>query len=99
MKLGYKEKVELECLSLKGFKWLVRNEIGSVEVFKIKPHRDKEVNYIPFGKTRRGYDMWIETETPLSREEYLRRRHVEFDEYDFVKWSDEPMSIEELIGQ
>lgn len=99
MKLDHKENVELHYLFLKGFKWLVRNEIGSVNVFKVKPHRDKVVNYHPFGKDRGGYDSWIETKTPISWEEQQRKRDVELGNYNFIKWADEPMSIEELLSE
>ncbi|QCT03759.1 hypothetical protein E6C60_3048 [Paenibacillus algicola] len=97
VKLTDAEKIELSYLHLKGFRYLVRNEIGSVKVFVNKPHRDKETNYAPFGKTRGGYDHWIETKTPVSVEEQLRCRGVELGKYDFIKWADEPMLIEMLI--
>lgn len=99
MELTHAEKVELQYLFLKGFKWLVRNEIGNVKVYKIKPHRDKETNYTPFGKTRGGYDHWIETKTPLSVEEMRRTTDVELGRYEFITWQDEPMEIESLIGE
>lgn len=92
-----REKVELAYLWLKGFRWLVRNEIGSVCVFKRKPQRDKENNYTPFGKTRGGYDFWIETKTPISIEEQRRNRDVELGKYEFVSWKDEPIDISTLI--
>jgi hypothetical protein len=96
--LTYVEKIELSYLRLKGFKFLVRNEIGSVAVFKNKPHRDKETNYTPFGRNRGiGYDFWIETKTPISIEEQRRTQKTELGEYLFVKWSDEPMNIDDLI--
>ncbi|MFE7817827.1 hypothetical protein ACFU1R_06435 [Priestia megaterium] len=98
MELTYKEKIELSYLRLKGFSYLVRNEIGSVNVFVNKPHRDKETNYVPFGKERGGYDFWIETKTPISWEEQRRNRGVELGKYSFIKWEDEPMLIDNLIG-
>lgn len=97
MELTYNEKIELSYLSLKGFKYLVRNEIGSVNVFANKPHRDKETNYKPFGKTRGGYDCWIETKTPISLEEQRRCKSVELGKYEFITWQDEPMLIDYLI--
>lgn len=97
MELTNKEKIELSYLRLKGFKYLVRNEIGSVIVFKNKPHRDKEVNYFPYGKDRGGYDMWIETKTPISVDEQRRRRGVDLGEYKFITWKDEPILIDSLI--
>lgn len=98
MKLTHNEKIELSYLRLKGFRYLVRNEIGSVKVFVNKPHRDKEINYIPYGKTRGGYDHWIETKTPISIEEQRRCRDVELGHYSFIKWEDEPMTIDDLIN-
>lgn len=92
------EKVELSYLHLKGFRYLVRNEIGSVNVFVNKPHRDKGTNYDPYGKTRGGYDHWIETKTPVSVEEQKRCRAVELGKYEFIKWEDEPVLIEMLIN-
>jgi uncharacterized protein YnzC (UPF0291/DUF896 family) len=96
-KLTYPETIELSYLRLKGFRYLVRNEIGSVEVFVNKPHRDKESNYYPHGKDRGGYDMWIETKTPLSLEEQGRRTHTSLGKYEFIQWKDEPMLIDDLI--
>lgn len=99
VKLTYKEEIELRYLQLKGFKYLVKNENGSVEVYVKKPHRDKEANYIPYGKTRGGYDCWIETKTPISIEEHRRVRGVELGTYSFIRWEDEPMLIDELIQE
>lgn len=99
MTLSYEEKVELSYLRLKGFKYLVRNEIGSVKVFVHKPHRDKEVNYYPHGKDRGGYDHWIETKTPISFEEQRRTKGTELGEYQFIQWTDEPMLIDDLIRE
>lgn len=97
VKLSYAEKIELSYLRLKGFKYLVRNQIGSVKVYMNMPHRDIETNYTPFGKTRGGYDIWIETKTPISLEEQRRVTGVELGEYSFIKWEDEPMLIDDLI--
>lgn len=95
--LTHAERIELSYLQLKGFRYLVRNEMGSVKVFVNKPHRDKETNYLPLGKNRGGYDTWIETKTPLSVEEQSRSKHVELGTYDFIQWADEPMRIEDLL--
>lgn len=97
IELTYAEKIELSYLRLKGFKYLVRNEIGSVKVYVNKPHRDKEVNYYPYGNDRGGYDHWIETKTPISLEEQRRTRGIELGEYDFIQWKDEPLLIDDLI--
>ena len=95
--LNYEEEIELSYVWLKGFKYLVRNEIGSVAVFVNKPHRDKEVNYYPHGKDRGGYDMWIESKTPLLIEEQRRSKNLKLGEYTFIQWKDEPMLIDILI--
>lgn len=97
IQLTQAERIELNYLKLKGFRYLVRNEIGSVNVFVNKPHRDKETNYAPYGKTRGGYDHWIETKTPISIEEQRRRRTVELGQYSFIKWENEPMCIDDLL--
>lgn len=91
------ERIELSYLKLKGFNFLVRNEMGSVLVYVNKPHRDKETNYYPFGKDRGGYNHWIETKTPISVEEQRRNRHVELGAYAFIRWADEPMPISDII--
>jgi len=89
MKLTYKEEIKLKYLLLKGFNCIVRNEIGSVEVFINKPHRDKG-----FGSS---YKTWVENKYPMTCEEMSRRRHTELGEYNFINWSDEPVLISELI--
>lgn len=94
MELAAQEKAELEYLRFKGFRYLVRHEIGSVEVFMNLPHRDKENN-----GDRGGYDTWIETKTPLSMEEHRRRRNVELGKYEFITWKDEPMLIDDLLRE
>ncbi|MCY9308745.1 hypothetical protein MOF23_07110 [Bacillus inaquosorum] len=97
-KLSYAEETELRYLRLKGFRYLVRNEIGSVEVYVNKPHRDKETNYYPYGKDRGGYDHWIETKTPISLEEQSRRSYVDLGNYEFITWKDEPKLIDNLLA-
>jgi len=87
MKLTYKEEIELKYLLLKGFNCIVRNEIGSVEVFANKPHRNNG----------HGYSTWVENKYPMTCEEMSRRRHTELGEYNFISWSDEPILISDLI--
>ncbi|MFK3936596.1 hypothetical protein ACI2JA_03650 [Alkalihalobacillus sp. NPDC078783] len=99
MDLQHTEFIELSYFYIKGFRYLVRNEMGTVKVFVNKPHRDIETNYTPYGKTRGGYDTWIETATPLSIEEQSRNKSVELGKYNFIQWEDEPTLIEELINQ
>lgn len=97
IELTYEEKIELSYLRLKGFKFLVRNQIGSARVFVNKPHRDKEKNYYPFGSDRGGYDFWIETKTPISVEEQRRTQNVELGKYEFIQWQDDPILIDDLL--
>ncbi|MEK4191753.1 hypothetical protein NYE44_01590 [Paenibacillus sp. FSL L8-0493] len=94
MKLKSEEKIELSYLRHKGFRYLVRHEIGSVEVFMNLPQRDKENNGY-----RGGYDTWIETKTPLPMEERRRRRDVELGKYEFITWKDEPMLIDDILRE
>lgn len=93
MELTYAEKIELSYLKLKGFSYMVRNEIGSVEVFVDKPCRDKVTN----GSTHGGYDTWVERAYPMTTEELRRRRRTELGEYKFVTWASEPILIQSLI--
>ena len=93
-RLTYEEDIELRYLLLKGFKYLVRNEIGSVEVFVNKPIRDKETN----GRTTSGYDTWVERAYPMTHEEMDRRRKTELGAYDFIDWKTEPILIESFFG-
>lgn len=93
MELTYKERIELSYLKLKGFIYIVRNEIGSVEVFVNKPCRDKVTN----GKCNSGYDTWVEHNYPMTIEEMKRRSYTELGEYQFITWESEPMLISDLI--
>lgn len=90
MKLTYEEEVELRYLALKGFRYLVRNEIGSTEVFKKKPHREKSPGS--------GYDTWCERAYPMTPEEIRNRRYTELGKYSFVTWESEPILIEDLLN-
>lgn len=94
MELTYNEQVELRYLAVKGFKYLIRNEIGSVEAFVAEPVRDKVTNDITNG----GYDTWVERAYPMTREEINRRRKTELGKYEFIQWNDEPMLINILIN-
>ena len=95
--LQHVEYIELSYYYIKGFRWLVRNEIGSVCLYVNKPHRDIPTNYTPFGRTRGGYDHWIETKTPISLEEQRRTVYLELGKYNFIKWEDEPLDILDII--
>jgi hypothetical protein len=81
------EITELMWLHLNGFNYIVRNQIGSVEVFVNKPHR----NYGP------GYATWVERGYPMTPEEMKRRQKVKLGEYDFIEWNTEPVLISGLI--
>lgn len=89
--MGNTEIIELMYLNLKGFKYIVRNEIGSVEVFVNKPHRKIS--------TTAAYSTWVERDYPMTHEEMKRRRDVELGEYDFITWNDEPILISDLINK
>jgi len=94
IELSHAERIELSYLQLKGFTYLVRNEIGSVEVFINKPHRNKVTN----GSTHGGLDVWVERAFPMSQEEMFRRRETSLGKYEFIRWSSEPMSIAKLLA-
>ncbi|WP_052474179.1 hypothetical protein [Jeotgalibacillus alimentarius] len=91
--LSYEEKIELSYMRLKGFNYIVRNEIGSVEVFVNKPCRNKPTN----GKKNSGYDTWVERAYPMTSEEMKRRRDTELGDYNFITWASEPTLISNLI--
>lgn len=83
------EIIELMWLKLNGFNYIVRNQIGSVNAFVNKPHRN-------FGL---GYATWVENEYPMTREEMKRRKNIELGKYDFIEWDNEPILISALIDK
>ncbi|WP_078392035.1 hypothetical protein [Shouchella patagoniensis] len=85
--LNYEEEIELRYFQLSGFKWLVRNEIGSSEAFKKKPVRNKGT----------GYSTWVERAYPMTQEEMRRRQATKYGQYTFLTWDDEPIEINSLL--
>lgn len=91
-KLTAIEQIELSFYYLEHFRWLVRNEIGGVVVFKEKPVRHNSVrNY-----TGGGYDHWI-NDNNFPIEHWGMSKDLKKGEYDFIKWEDEPMAISKLL--
>lgn len=85
------ERIELEYLFELGYRYIARHEIGTVEVFKEMPVRDKVVN----GSTHGGYDTWVIGKYPI--EDHSMYHDLDLGDYQFIKWSDEPIAISELI--
>lgn len=85
------EIIELMWLDICGFNYIVRNENGSVEVFKNKPHRNHSYGC--------GYDTWVENKYPMTGDEMKRRKNTELGDYDFIHWIDEPILISNVIGK
>jgi hypothetical protein len=88
-KLTDEEVIELMYLREFGFQYLVRNEIGSVEVFKVKPHVDVRSP---------GYKTWVERDYPMTTDEMRNRKGVSLGKYKFIEFKDEPMLIDDLIS-
>lgn len=84
------EIIELMYLNAKGFNYLVRNEIGSVEVFKNKPHK----NY-----NSPGYITWVERGYPMTIEEIKGRQQVTLGKYTFVKFEDNPILLSDIVNR
>lgn len=89
--LTRKEKIELNYLFELGYKYIARHEIGTVEVFKEMPVRDKVVN----GSTHGGYDTWVIGKYPIK--DHSKYHDLKLGKYEFVKWCNEPIAIDELI--
>ena len=90
--LSNTEKKELTKLYSEGFRYLVRNQVGTVEVFVKEPTRTRD--------NRLTFDIWVEKENPypiITPEKMKRRKSVDSKRYTFVKWESEPVLIEELI--
>lgn len=77
------EIIELMWLDICGFNYIVRNENGSVEVFKNKPHREHSC----------GYDTWVENKYPLTNDEIKRRKYTELGDYNFVHFNMKKKSL------
>lgn len=89
--LTEREKIELKYLYELGYRYIARNEIGTIKVFTEIPVRDKVVN----GSKHGGYDTWVIGKYPIK--DASKYHDLELGEYEFVKWSDEPIEIRELI--
>lgn len=87
-----REEIELKYLYELGYRYIARNEIGSLCAFKEMPVRDKVVN----GSTHGGYDTWVIGKYPIK--DFSKYHDLELGKYEFVKWSDEPFLISELIN-
>lgn len=86
------ERDELKSVYSKGFRYLVRNEIGSVEVFTNEPIRTKERRFT--------LDIWVEKEDPypiITPEKMKCRKFLKAGEYKFVQWETDPILIIDLI--
>lgn len=91
--LTRREKIELEYLFELGYRYIARNEIGTINVFKEMPVRDKVVN----GSTHGGYDTWVIGKYPIK--DPSKYHDLNLGKYEFIKWSDEPIAIGELIQE
>lgn len=89
--LTRREKIELNYLFELGYRYIARHEIGTVKVFKEIPVRDKVVN----GSTHGGYDTWVIGKYPIR--DHSKYHDLKLGKYEFVKWSNEPIAIGELI--
>lgn len=90
--LTEKEMVELQYNSYLGFKYIARNEIGSLSLFKEKPVRDKETN----GRTTSGYDTWVIGSYPIK--DHSLYGEVKLGKYDFIQWNDGVFEIDALLN-
>lgn len=70
----------LKYVGYLGFKYIGRNEIGTVWFFKELPVRDKETN-----GDRGGYDTWIIGKYPI--QDHSLYANPQIGKYDFVQWS------------
>lgn len=93
MKLTDKEFTELKFLNYLGFKYIARNEIGSIYVFKEKPVRNKETN----GRTNSGYDTWVIGSYPIKDHDLYGE--IKLGKYDFITWDNGVWEIENILNQ
>ena len=92
IKLTDKEYIELKYKHYLGFKYIARHEIGSIELFKELPTRDKETN----GRNTGGYDTWVIGKYPIKDHSLYSK--VELGEYNFITWSNGVWSISEILN-
>ena len=92
IKLTDKEYVELKCAYYLGFKCIARHEIGTVELFKELPIRDKETN----GRKTGGYDTWVIESYPIK--DYSLYDKVKLGKYDFITWENGVWKIADILN-
>lgn len=93
MELTVKERIELSYFYFEGFRWIVRNEIGSTVVFKKKPVRHNSVRKNIGG----GYDHWINQDNfPIKN--WGMSHGLSKGNYSLIAWEDEPIEIFELLS-
>lgn len=88
--LTEKELIELKYEYMRGYKYIARNEIGSVSIYKKKPIRHRRPG-------SSCYAHWIiEDNFPIKKHDEYGYTH--YGKYDFITWEDEPMLIENIIN-
>lgn len=92
IKLSDREYVELKCAYYLGFKYIARHEIGTVELFKELPVRDKEIN----GRKTGGYDTWVIGSYPIKDHSLYDK--VRLGKYDFVTWENGVWKIVDILN-
>lgn len=92
MMLTDKEYVELKCAYYSDFKYIARNEIGSLYFFKEKPVRDKEANGRKYG----GYDTWVIGEYPIK--DFSLLGDVKLGKYEFITWENGVWKITDILN-
>ena len=87
------DKIEMMYMYELGYKYVARNEIGSVNFFKKKPSRRKSV----FKDDIHGYDTWIiKGNFPITkRDEY---KSSKIGTYEWLQWKNKPVKIIDIIG-
>lgn len=90
MKLKREEVIELEYMYCLGFRYIARQQIGCVRLFKEKPVRDKEVN-----GNRGGYDTWVIGKYPIK--DHSLYGEIKLGDYDFITWENGVWKIAELL--
>lgn len=91
IKLTDKEYIELKYKYYLGFKYIARNEKGSIKLFKEKPVRDKEAN-----GTRGGYDTWIIGKYPIK--DHSLYDEVKLGVYNFLTWDNGVWKISQILN-
>ena len=92
IELNEKEVTELKYMNYLGFKYIARNEIGTVWLFKEEPVRDKIANNI----TASHYDTWVIGKYPIKNHNLYG--HVKIGKYDCITWDNGVWDIEEILN-